>query len=322
MPILLYRRLSIGRRGPGVGLLGGGYGAVQVAITGASGCRGLDGVALLLLLCLAKIVAASLTIGSGGSAGDFAPSLAHRRPLRRRLRARGGAPARRPGDRPGRLRARRHGHFYGGIAHVPLGALVLVCELAGSYDLLVPLMLAEGIAFVALRKRTLYPAQVRPSAIRPSTATRSARRAQAIRVAELMAGSPLRELRARHTRPRDARAHRRRDLAGRVSRARLGRADGGLVTADGLRVLANEGADLPWAIAADLMRPPVSVRPQDDLRLATERIVGEGLREVPVIDDRGVVVGFLDESDVATVDLKAVASTRTRSETRGDRGLV
>ena len=31
---------------------------------------------------------------------------------------------------------------------------------AGSYDLLVPLMLAEGIAFVALRKRSLYTAQV------------------------------------------------------------------------------------------------------------------------------------------------------------------
>jgi len=49
---------------------------------------------------------------------------------------------------------------YGGVAHVPLSSLVLVCELAGSYDLLVPLMLAEGIAFVALRKRTLYEAQV------------------------------------------------------------------------------------------------------------------------------------------------------------------
>ena len=34
---------------------------------------------------------------------------------------------------------------------------MLVCELAGSYDLLVPLMLAEGIAFVALRKRIALP---------------------------------------------------------------------------------------------------------------------------------------------------------------------
>ena len=33
-------------------------------------------VLLLAALALAKLVAASLTIGSGGSAGDFAPSLA------------------------------------------------------------------------------------------------------------------------------------------------------------------------------------------------------------------------------------------------------
>ena len=52
------------------------------------------------------------------------------------------------------------GTFYGGVAHTPLSSLVLVCELAGSYDLLVPLMLAEGIAFVVLRRRSLYRAQL------------------------------------------------------------------------------------------------------------------------------------------------------------------
>ena len=62
--------------GQGIGLLGSGYGAVQVSITGASWLPlGWTGVELLLLLCGAKLVAASLTLGSGGSAGDFAPSL-------------------------------------------------------------------------------------------------------------------------------------------------------------------------------------------------------------------------------------------------------
>ena len=50
--------------------------------------------------------------------------------------------------------------FYGGLAHVPIASLVMVCELAGSYDLLVPLMFAEGIAFVLLRSRSIYHAQV------------------------------------------------------------------------------------------------------------------------------------------------------------------
>src|SRR5204862_7817877 len=112
------------------------------------------------LLCLAKILASSLTIGSGGSAGDFAPALAIGGLF-------GGAFGRAaqlisgdPRLDPGAFALVAMGTFYGGIAHTPLSSLVLVCELAGSYDLLVPLMLAEGIAFIVLRRRSLYRAQL------------------------------------------------------------------------------------------------------------------------------------------------------------------
>ena len=55
------------------------------------------------------------------------------------------------------------------------------------------------------------------------------------------------------------------------------------------------------------MQPPVFVRPEDDLRRATECLVTNGLREVPVVDDGGTVVGFLDEREVARIYLKADA---------------
>src|SRR5205085_6550805 len=114
---------------------------------------------LLLFLCLAKIIASSLTIGSGGSAGDFAPALvigglfggAFGRAAQMLLHD--------PRIDPGAFALVAMGTFYGGVAHTPLSSLVLVCELAGSYDLLVPLMLAEGIAFILLRKRSLYRSQ-------------------------------------------------------------------------------------------------------------------------------------------------------------------
>ena len=156
------RRLAAWRSpGQGLGLLGGGYGAVQVAISGADWLPiGWAGVGLLAGLCLAKIIASSLTIGSGGSAGDFAPALVIGGLF-------GGAFGRAaqmllgdPRIDPGAFALVAMGTFYGGIAHTPLSSLVLVCELAGSYDLLVPLMLAEGIAFVALRRRSLYRAQL------------------------------------------------------------------------------------------------------------------------------------------------------------------
>jgi chloride channel protein, CIC family len=162
VPIIVLVGWRLGQPGQGLGLLGGGYGAVQVAITGASWLPlGWAGAALLFFLCLAKIMSSSLTIGSGGSAGDFAPALVIGGLF-------GGAFGRvaqlllhDPRIDPGAFALVAMGTFYGGISHTPLSSLVLVCELAGSYDLLVPLMLAEGIAFVALRKRSLYTAQVK-----------------------------------------------------------------------------------------------------------------------------------------------------------------
>src|SRR5579871_3333245 len=157
VPIIWLIGWRLAQPGQGLGLLGGGYGAVQIAVTGVSWLPlGWVGAALLLFLCLAKIISSSLTIGSGGSAGDFAPALVIGGLF-------GGAAQlllHDPRIDPGAFALVAMGTFYGGISHTPLTSLVLVCELAGSYDLLVPLMLAEGIAFIALRKRSLYTAQV------------------------------------------------------------------------------------------------------------------------------------------------------------------
>jgi chloride channel protein, CIC family len=161
VPLILLVDWQVGQSGQGLGLLGGGYGAVQVAISGAAWLPGgWSAVALLGGLCIAKLFASSLTIGTGGSAGDFAPSLVIGGLF-------GGAFGRAvqlmsddPRINPAAFALIAMGTFYGGLAHAPLSSLIIVCELAGSYDLLVPLMLAEGIAFIALRKRSLYHAQL------------------------------------------------------------------------------------------------------------------------------------------------------------------
>ena len=161
VPLILLVGWQVGQPGQGVGLMGGGYGAVQVAISGAPWLPpGWSAVALLGGLCIAKIFASSLTIGSGGSAGDFAPSMVIGGLF-------GGAFGRAvqllsddPRINPAAFSLIAMGTFYGGLAHAPLSSLIMVCELAGSYDLLVPLMLAEGIAFIALRNRSLYHAQL------------------------------------------------------------------------------------------------------------------------------------------------------------------
>src|ERR1019366_2934228 len=160
-PVIVLIGPRLGQPGQGLGILGGGYGAAQLAIAGAEwfplGWRGAE---LLALLGAVKIVATCFTVGTGGSAGDFGPSLvigglvcgAFGRAAQLLLHD--------PRIDPGAFALVGMGTFYGGLAHVPIASLVTTSELAGSYDLLVPLMFAEGIAFVALRNRSLYHAQV------------------------------------------------------------------------------------------------------------------------------------------------------------------
>jgi len=309
-PMIWYVGHRIGSPGQGLGILGGGYGAVQMAITGSDWLpSGWMAVAVLGALALAKLAASSLTIGSGGSAGDFAPSLAIGGLA-------GGAFGRAaqlllddPRIDPGAFALVGMGVFYGGIAHVPLSALVLVCEMAGNYDLLVPLMLAQGIAFVALRRRALYPAQVPTQ--RDSPVHRDAlllEMLETTRVKDLMTegrsyvrfepGTPAPEMARRAAEAAWQDVFPVQDADDRIV---------GMVTADAMRILAAVPEEARGTSAQDVMQKPVLVSPDDDLRTAAERLVTNALRELLVVDTSGQIVGFLDEARLAEVQLKAAA---------------
>jgi CIC family chloride channel protein len=159
--LALWMRAAHGDSATGFGVFGGGYGALQISMNGAGWMPTAGGAVLLLsAVAVAKIAASALTIGSGAAAGDFAPSLV----IGGLIGAAFGHAARAllgdPTIQPAAFTLVGMGTFYGGVAHTPLAALVLVAELAGSYDLLVPMMLAIGIAYVALREHSLYPEQV------------------------------------------------------------------------------------------------------------------------------------------------------------------
>jgi CIC family chloride channel protein len=323
-PIVLLIGHEIGRPGQGLGLLGGGYGAVQMAISGAGWLPGgWSAVEILALLSVAKLVLSALTIGSEGSAGDFAPSLAIGGLM-------GGAFGRAlqillPDANldPGAFSLVGMGVFYGGIAHAPLSALVLVCELAGNYDLLVPLMLAMAIAFIALRNRALYEAQM--PTVRESPVHRDALMLdvlQSVRVADVFKQErPCVRFVPTTTAPEM--------LASAVEAAQqevfpVVGTDGvmlGLIAAPAMRVLAVESADSRWALAADVMQAPISVRPDDDLRTATQALLKHGLREIPVVDEHHCVIGFLDEADIAEIYVAAAGradGTRTPVKVNGN----
>ncbi len=294
--------LAVGDRikapGTGLGLLGGGYGAVQVAITGAPWLPdGWGGVQLLLILCGAKLVVSGLTIGSGGSAGDFAPSMTLGALL-------GGSLGRAaqilfddPAIDPSAFALVGMATFYGGVANVPLSAMILVSEMAGSYELLVPLMLSLGVSFVALRRVSLYEAQVAtpldsPAHARAPAALRAAKVRDRLHPAphvHFRVDTPAEELPARASAQESQEVFPVLDRDGRLA---------GVIGDDTLRALAADPAVRFPVVAADVMQPPVWVTLDDDLERVARLLLAHRLRAIPVRDEAGQVVGFIDETEV------------------------
>ena len=135
--------------------MAGGYGWIQKALDGQLTLQ------LMAVLALAKIATTSFTISSGGSGGVFAPSLFIGAML-------GGAfgqlchqffPQYAP--QPEAFVLVGMGGFFAGVAKVPLTALLMVSEMSGSYNLLVPLMVVSVINVALISQRwTLYEEQV------------------------------------------------------------------------------------------------------------------------------------------------------------------
>jgi chloride channel protein, CIC family len=160
IPIPPHVKPAIGGLGLGVlalGLpqvLGGGYGWIQEAIDGKLA------LTLMATLIFAKIVALALTISSGGSGGVFAPSLFVGAML-------GGTLAKIFHQPDAAFVVVGMAAVFAGAARVPIATLLMVTEMTGGYQLLVPAALAIMIAFivqkqlsVSLRYPTLYEGQV------------------------------------------------------------------------------------------------------------------------------------------------------------------
>ncbi|MBW1962002.1 MAG: chloride channel protein [Deltaproteobacteria bacterium] len=127
-------------------LLGVGYGAIDQALMGLSAWW------VLLLLIPFKILATSITIGSGGSGGIFAPSLflgamagslfgmgVHT--LFPELTA-----------TPGAYGLVGMAAVVGGTTHGPLTAILIIFEMTGDYKIILPLMTTCIISTVAGRQ--------------------------------------------------------------------------------------------------------------------------------------------------------------------------
>ncbi|WP_297056049.1 chloride channel protein [Thermosulfurimonas sp.] len=160
LPLPLYVTAALG--GLLVGLLGLvlpqvlgiGYGWLQKAIDGE-----LPGK-LMLLVCLVKILAFSITIGSGGSGGDFAPSLVVGGML-------GGFVAYLFNQPPAPYVVIGMASVFGAAARAPIANIFIVLEITGAFGLMPAAALSVMVAYFVqitlsspLPVKSLYESQV------------------------------------------------------------------------------------------------------------------------------------------------------------------
>ena len=136
-------------------VLGTSYGVIRDVLTG-----GTLGIGTLLAIFWAKVVATSCTVGSGGSGGVFAPAIVCGGAL-------GGAvglafarilPAS-WGIHPEAFALVGMAGFLASAIRVPMTAIVMVAEISGNHQLIVPAMWVCGISFWLNNGWSLYRSQ-------------------------------------------------------------------------------------------------------------------------------------------------------------------
>lgn len=288
-------------------VFGVGYESVEGALTGTLP------VALMPVLVVAKVVATSLTLGSGGSGGVFAPSLFMGAML-------GGtlgnvfhwlfpaltAPA-------GAYALVAMAAVFGGAAHAPITSILILFEMTGDYRIILPLMTAVVISTLVshfVSQETIYTIKLRRRGIDILGRRRPDPLAH-VRVADVMvrdvvtlqAGLPLRAL-LEHLRRHPFTSFPVVDDTDHLV---------GVLGYNELREVLTSDAPEETLTAQDLMRaPPPVTFPDETLTEVAEKFRSAGIGRLPVVsrEDPGALLGVISHSDVLAAYQRIVLASR------------
>ena len=279
----------------GLASLGSSYGFDQLMI------YSMVPLSVLLLLPFLKILTTSLTLGSGGSGGVFAPGLTIGAAI-------GGAlgvilhllaPSYVPMETIPVFVIVGMISLFGSVANAPIAVLIMVVEMAGTITIFVPAMAAVGMSTLLKGEKTIFRAQV------PTKAQSNAHRGEYDR-------KTLELLLVRNAMtPRDALitvsssedSIRIPNLIAATGHTGFPVIDGGhlvgIITNRDARALHVAGGLHPTV--RDAMTPaPVVIHPENSLEEALEIMVSRNFNHLPVveIESPDKLIGFLTRTDI------------------------
>jgi CIC family chloride channel protein len=292
-----------------------GYGILQDGLNTLPTQAGDLSLAVVLLAVAAgKIVTTGLTIGSGGSGGVFGPSMViggcgggALGILLNRVFPAGYMPP------PASFIIVGMAGFFAAAAKTPLSTLVMVSELTGNYNLLLPTLWVCTIAFLLSDEQSIYSSQVQGRSRSPAH--------QGAYVREVLTGlrvhafiTPLREVPYLHPGDRIA------EVIERLSSSPVQAVPVvdteqrllGVVTVEEV-LLASQSPHLrALLVAMDLMRAVTPLVPDDPLDQAMELFAESDLLALPVIEsaDSKRVLGIVKRADISSTYLRHIQGTQ------------
>jgi len=291
-------------------VLGLGYGFLQYLINGNLSLVGTHYFAapvlvVLLLIVLFKIVATSLTVGSGGSAGVFAPSLviggfvgaSFWVALNSILP--GAIPVPAPLVIVGMMA------LFGGVGRVPIAVILMVSEMTGTLSLLAPSMVAVVISyFVTGPKYTIYRNQVAKRSDSPAH-----RGEYNVPLLTKIFVSDAMNHEAFTLSPADSVAQANQVMLEKGFRGipivESGKAVGIVTMSDVLRIPRERMSATP--LSAVMTRNLLVVHPDESLLAALDKMTNLGVGRLPVVSkESGKLLGIITRTDVIRAYNRAV----------------
>ena len=276
----------------------------------------------LLVLLVAKLVATVASVGTGNATGSFGPLVFLGAALGGAFGHAAAVVLPDAGIQPGAFALVGTAGVVAAAGRAPLTGVLLVFELTGSYDMVLPLMLTTGIATVVadrLHPASLYTEPLERKGI-SYEASDDVDVLQAVDVGEIMTADPasvpadltVPELREwfRRTRHHGAPVVEPGDSGPRLV---------GIVTLADVAALGDPGdtgdiasmrARTLSLTAADICTTdPLTVVPSDPVYRAVQRMAAIDVGRLPVVDERdhGRLVGLVRRADVVSAYQRAMS---------------
>jgi CIC family chloride channel protein len=287
------------------GVAGGGYAELSQALEGSLP------IATLLTLGVLKFAATLFSYSSGGAGGLFAPALFIGAMLGGSV---GWLDQRLLGySEVGEFALVGMGAVFSGVIRAPITAVLIVFEMTDGYALVLPLMIANAIAYLVARQfdsRGLYDALLEQDGIELPQRAAAGSRLDRLRVEQAMT-TDVRTLAGRLSVGEALGAVHREPFSVYPVTAEDGRCLG-LVDVASLRRVAAQGGVL--RALSSVAQPGPSVSPEDALTRAVVRMNSLGSRQLLVLDRTDSSLrGLIAMSDIVRAQALAVESSAVPS---------